>query len=54
MEQAIQNFFARGGTVTKCPTRKAKGSKQTFTSKHLGRTCTTDDRIPGWRMPKNK
>ena len=53
MEQQIQNFFARGGTITICPPRKAKGSKQTFTSKHLGRTCTTDDRIPGFRMAKS-
>ena len=53
-DQEIQNFFARGGTITKCPTRKAKGSKLAFRSKHLGRTATVDERIPGWRMPKNK
>ena len=54
MEQQIQNFFARGGTIIKCPTRKAKGSKLKFRSKHLGRTCTTDDKIPGFRMAKSK
>ena len=54
VEQEIQNFFARGGTFTICPPRKAKGSKLKFRSKHLGRTCTTDDRIPGFRMAKNK
>jgi len=53
MEQQIQNFFARGGTITKCPPRKAKGTKIPRT-KHLGRTCTTDDRIPGFRMAKSK
>ena len=52
MEQEIQNFFARGGTIIKCPTRKAKGSKIPRT-KHLGRTSTTDDRIPGFRMAKS-
>jgi len=52
MEQQIQNFFARGGTITKCPPRKAKGSK-ILRTKHLGRTCTTDDRIPGFRMAKS-
>ena len=52
MEQEIQNFFARGGTIIKCPPRKAKGSKIPRT-KHLGRTSTTDDRIPGFRMAKS-
>lgn len=52
MEQQIQNFFARGGTITICPPRKAKGTKIPRT-KHLGRTCTTDDRIPGFRMAKS-
>lgn len=53
MEQEIQNFFASGGTITKCPPRKAKGTKISRT-KHLGRTCTTDSKIPGFRMAKNK
>lgn len=53
MEQEIKNFLARGGTVTICPTRRAKGSKIVST-KHLGRTRTTDSKIPGWRMPKNR
>lgn len=54
IEQQIQNFFARGRIITKCPPRKAKGSKLKFRSKHLGRTCTTDDKIPGFRMAKSK
>ena len=53
MEQAKLDFFARGGTVTICPTRKAKGTKIVST-KHLGRTRTTCSKIPGWRMPKNR